>query len=288
MKKIISAVLVLTFLFACAMTSYAADLTSSCSLVGKVSKVEDGKFTLSFYLVEDGNANSEIKVPVDSMVWSIALKFDNNALSLVELPTLGYGATSASNSTKLNAVTDSYYLEIETAAETTLTLTDKEPIASFKFALKDGVTSVEDFSLSAFEISDSEFNSVGLDYSTPYSIDKVVIGGSTPEKPATAEIDAATVTKGTTAVGDNGITYTNVPTYIGKVSASNVDGKSVKITPVVKYNGTDVTSTLKKVDSIIIPGASFDKGAKIEFKFAIVGAPTTGTIDLSATAVPVE
>lgn len=107
---------------------------------------------------------------------------------------------------------------------------------------------------------------------------------STPK----AEIDTAADKKGTTAVGDNGITYTNVPTYIGKVSASNVDGKSVKITPVVKYNGTDVTSTLKKVDSIIIPGASFDKGAKIEFKFAIVGAPTTGTIDLSATAVPVE
>lgn len=278
MKKIISAVLVLTFLFACAMTSYAADLTSSCSLVGKVSKVEDGKFTLSFYLVEDGNANSEIDVPVDSINWAIGLKFDNNALSLVELPTLGYGATSGTNSTKLNAVTDSYYLEIETAAETTLTLTDKEPIASFKFALKDGVTSVEDFSLSAFEISDTDFNSVGLDYSTPYSIDKVVIGGSTPEKPTTAEIDAATVTKGTTAVGNDGTEYTDVPTYIGKVTINNIGSKKVVLTPVATLNG--VAHTLKSAPTITFDNTTLEEG-KVEFKFALIGAPTSG-VELTA------
>lgn len=113
-------------------------------------------------------------------------------------------------------------------------------------------------------------------------------GGSTPVEPK-AEIDTNDDVKSNEITLDNGTKYINVPTYVGKVAVSGeLNGKNVKITPVVKYNGTDVTSTLKKVDSIIIPGASFDKGAKIEFKFAIVGAPTTGTIDLSATAAPVE
>lgn len=104
-----------------------------------------------------------------------------------------------------------------------------------------------------------------------------------------ATIDTNDDVKSNEITLDNGTKYINVPTYIGKVAVSGeLNGKNVKITPVVKYDGTDVTSTLKKVDSITIPGASFKDGAKIEFKFAIVGAPTTGTIDLSATAAPVE
>lgn len=105
------------------------------------------------------------------------------------------------------------------------------------------------------------------------------VKGSTPEKPATAEIDAATVTKGTTAVGNDGTKYTDVPTYIGKVAISNIGSKKVVLTPVATLNG--VAHTLKSAPTITFDDKTTLEEGKVEFKFALIGAPTTG-VELTA------
>lgn len=102
---------------------------------------------------------------------------------------------------------------------------------------------------------------------------------STTVEPATAEIDAATVTKGTTAVGNDGTEYTDVPTYIGKVAISNIGSKKVVLTPVATLNG--VAHTLKSAPTITFDDKTALEEGKVEFKFALIGAPTTG-VELTA------
>lgn len=108
---------------------------------------------------------------------------------------------------------------------------------------------------------------------------------STPEKPATAEIDAATVTKGTTAVGNDGTEYTDVPTYIGKVTINNIGSKKVVLTPVATLNG--VAHTLKSAPTITFDKNTALDGGKVAFKFALIGAPETG-VELTASVSIVD
>ena len=282
-KKIIPFLVVFAIISSLSMMAFAADVNidfdTPLTLEVKFNPTEANSgdtITADFYLysTDDKSGNVVFDGGGDS---AVEFTFDSSVLEKTGAK-MGYGFSDSSISD------NRCFIE----AKNTYSVNAEAPLFTLTFNVKNNVAADKYSDLIKF--GDVLFaNGDGAETSAVTTIvSDLTVKGSTPVEPK-AEIDTNDDVKSNEITLDNGTKYIDVPTYVGKVAVSGeLNGKNVKITPVVKYNGTDVTSTLKKVDSIIIPGASFDKGAKIEFKFAIVGAPTTGTIDLSATAVPVE
>lgn len=267
-KAIIAITLITSMLFAFSAVAFADDGATP-------SLVFDSKIEYNNEDTVKVNVNIDTAATVD-MYSYITLKYDSEVFSISE-----ENCSSTSSDGTFDLSEDGAILY---SIDANMTYSAGQNIFSALFTVKDKSKVVgQKF---YFDADNTDYVSSNGSADKTSSI--IITSGTTVDPEAT--IDTNDDVKSNEITLDNGTKYINVPTYIGKVAVSGeLNGKNVKITPVVKYDGTDVTSTLKKVDSIIIPGASFDKeGAKIEFKFAIVGAPTTGTIDLSATAAPVE
>lgn len=279
MKKGLLAFLIVTLL-AMSVSVFAAD--ESYKFVGTASSttVSVGEeFTVNFVLSKSDGAALD-KYNMEGATNTVEFRFNKDSFELVELTSFLYGYSfDTASSTKLNDANEKGLFAANGNADADFDFTTSD-IVSLKFKAKDTASAGDTLNLEAttlnFVDADGEWEL--LTGEVAVSIDAVTVKGSTPEKPATAEIDAATVTKGTTAVGNDGTEYTDVPTYIGKVIINNIGSKKVVLTPVATLNG--VAHTLKSAPTITFDNTTLEEG-KVEFKFALIGAPTSG-VELTA------
>lgn len=279
MKKGLLAFLIVTLL-AMSVSVFAAD--ESYKFVGTASNttVSVGEeFTVNFVLSKSDGAALD-KYNMEGATNTVEFRFNKDSFELVELTSFLYGYSfDTASSTKLNDANEKGLFAANGNADADFDFTTSD-IVSLKFKAKDTASAGDTLNLEAITLNfvDADGEWELLTGEVAVSIDAVTVKGSTPEKPATAEIDAATVTKGTTAVGNDGTEYTDVPTYIGKVTINNIGSKKVVLTPVATLNG--VAHTLKSAPTITFDNTALEEG-KVEFKFALIGAPTSG-VELTA------
>lgn len=274
MKKLISFLVVFAIISSLSMVAFAADVNIDFDIPltlevkftpSEVNPGDTVKADFYLYSTEDKDSNVVFDGGGDS---TIEFAFDSTVLEKTGAK-MGYGFSDSSISD------NRCFIE----AKNTYSVNAEAPLFTLEFTVKNGTEANEYSNL--IKYNDVLFaNGDGAETS---EITKIVpnltVKGSTPEKPATAEIDAATVTKGTTAVGNDGTEYTDVPTYIGKVAISNIGSKKVVLTPVATLNG--VAHTLKSAPTITFDDNTALEEGKVEFKFALIGAPTSG-VELTA------
>lgn len=286
MKKGLLAFLIVTLL-AMSVSVFAAD--ESYKFVGTASNttVSVGEeFTVNFVLSKSDGAALD-KYNMEGATNTVEFRFNKDSFELVELTSFLYGYSfDTASSTKLNDANEKGLFAANGNADADFDFTTSD-IVSLKFKAKDTASAGDTLNLEAIALNfvDADGEWELLTGEVAVSIDAVTVKGSTPEKPATAEIDAATVTKGTTAVGNDGTEYTDVPTYIGKVTINNIGSKKVVLTPVATLNG--VAHTLKSAPTITFDKNTALDGGKVAFKFALIGAPETG-VELTASVSIVD
>lgn len=260
LKKIISSILVLTFLLSVTAFAYT-DFDGEYDYIGKVSKAEvsvGDTFDLSFY-IKDKNSDTLSFNMLDAMYIS-KLTFDNDAFELTSEATFGYDFVADQTTYSTANTTGVYQIQAGSTATNDIDIASTFFI-KYSFKVKEGATEgVKSFTVENLSLADGESLADISDATLNISVDKVTVKGS---EPVVISPQANTTLAGYTDVVNfesslTGVTATS-PTLAFDLYENGAKHKSYEVSL-----GNDVTLS----------------GGTLSFKIAVVGAPTDKTITL--------